>query len=208
MDTLFSNYGKGAAEEEDEEDYEAPRQYKIDLDELYENKKKSSLVKLSMYNKILQRIHQRIKVTSRQRHNNTICFFVMPEVMIGYPTYDIADCLVYIMSELESNGFKLKYIHPNLLIICWEHWVPSYVRSEVKKKTGVEIDGHGNKVLTKEEKIMASFENKSSKSLSSASGSRGIKASSKQSNAQSKILNLKNSLIYDNDIINTLREKL
>ena len=127
MDTLFSNYGK-AEDEEEEEDLQAPQQYKIDLDELYENKKKSSLVKLSMYNKILQRIHQRIKVTSRQRKNNTICFFVMPEVMIGYPTYDIGDCLVYIMSELDSNGFKLKYIHPNLLIICWEHWVPSYVK--------------------------------------------------------------------------------
>ena len=35
---------------------------------------------------------------------------------------------------------------PNLLFISWKHWVPAYVRQEFKKKTGLSIDGYGNKV--------------------------------------------------------------
>ena len=46
----------------------------------------------------------------------------------------------------------IRYTHPNLLFISWKHWVPSYVRNEIKKKTGVAIDGYGNKVEEKEKK--------------------------------------------------------
>ena len=31
-----------------------------------------------------------------------------------------------------------------MLFISWSHWVPAYVRDEIKKKTGVVIDGYGN----------------------------------------------------------------
>ena len=91
MDTLFTNYNQDDSDEETESYYmEENRQIKMDLEELYETKKKSDLIRLGMYNKLLLRIHQRIKTTSRQRINNQICFFVMPEIMIGFPKYDIA----------------------------------------------------------------------------------------------------------------------
>lgn len=203
MDTLFNHYSRG---EEDDDNNEAAdeslRDYKIDIDELYEHKKKAALVRLSMYNKILKRIHQRIKITSRQRINNTMCSFVMPEVMIGFPTYDIGDCLVYIMAQLEENGFLLKYIHPNLLLISWNHWVPDYVRSEFKKKTGVEIDSYGNKVPTKKERIVEELQRKTTTSSSTAN-----KKSSKKSDGN-KLLDLKTKMLYDNDIISKITGNL
>ena len=71
MDTLFSNYNRDFEEdgEEDYQDYlmEENKQIKMDLEELYESKKKTDLIRLSMYNKLLQRIHQKIKTTSRQK---------------------------------------------------------------------------------------------------------------------------------------------
>ena len=77
MDTLFTNYNQDDSDEETESYYmEENRQIKMDLEELYETKKKSDLIRLGMYNKLLLRIHQRIKTTSRQRINNQICFFV------------------------------------------------------------------------------------------------------------------------------------
>ena len=154
MDSLFTNYNRDF--EDDDDDYqeylmEENRQIKVDLEDLYETKKKSDLIRLSMYNKMLQRIHQKIKTTSRQRTNNQICFFVMPEIMIGFPKYDIAEAVHYIMSQLDSNGFRTKYIHPNLIIICWAHWVPSYVRKQLKKKTGIEVDSFGQEVVQEDE---------------------------------------------------------
>ena len=70
----------------------------------------------------------------------------MPEVLIGAPNYNFSDCLSYIMYQLQDNGFVVKYTHPNLIFISWKHWVPSYVRNELKKKTGISVDGYGNKI--------------------------------------------------------------
>ena len=50
------------------------------------------------------------------------------------------------MEKLKENGFNLKYVHPNTLFISWLHWVPSYVRSELKKKTGIVVNEYGQKI--------------------------------------------------------------
>jgi len=67
-------------------------------------------------------------------------------MMIGVPNYDHGACIAFCIDELKNNGFNIRYTHPNLLLISWQHWVPSYVRNEIKKKTGVNVDGYGNKV--------------------------------------------------------------
>ena len=119
---------------------------KINLDELYEKKKQHDLNTLNIYNKILGRIHNKIKLASRQSIENQFCWFVVPEVIIGVPKYDQSGCIAYIMNALEENGFNVKYFHPNTLFICWEHWVPSYVRNEIKHKTGIIINEYGEKI--------------------------------------------------------------
>ena len=50
------------------------------------------------------------------------------------------------MEKLIAKGFEVKYTHPNLIFISWMHYVPSYVRNEFKKKTGIVIDEHGNRL--------------------------------------------------------------
>lgn len=122
---------------------------KLNLDELYERKKISDLNTLKIYNKILTRIHNKIKHLSRIHHNDQHCWYVIPEVIIGVPKYDHSSCTAYIIDKLEDNGFTIRYTHPNLLFISWKSWTPSYVREEIRKKTGIVIDGWGNK---KEEK--------------------------------------------------------
>ena len=119
---------------------------KINLDDLYEKKRQYDLNKLALYNKILNRIHVRIKATSRQKVDEHFCWFVVPEVIIGVPKYDQGSCIAYILDKLKENKFQVRYIHPNTLFISWNHWVPSYVRSELKKKTGIVIDEFGKKI--------------------------------------------------------------
>jgi hypothetical protein len=55
-------------------------------------------------------------------------------------------CIAYIMDKLKSNGFNVRYIHPNLLFISWLHWIPTYVRTELKKKTGIAVNEYGQKI--------------------------------------------------------------
>jgi hypothetical protein len=119
---------------------------KVNLDDLYERKKKTDLNTLAVYNSILNRIHTKIKNCSRQNAAEQFCWYIIPEMMIGVPRYDHASCTAYILHELRDNGFIIRYTHPNLLLISWNHWIPSYVRNEIKKKTGVVVDGYGNKI--------------------------------------------------------------
>uniref|UniRef100_A0A6C0IHV3 Uncharacterized protein n=1 Tax=viral metagenome TaxID=1070528 RepID=A0A6C0IHV3_9ZZZZ len=127
-------------------------QIKLNLDELYERKQQHDLNTLSTYNKILSRIHNKIKVLSRQHINDQHCWYTIPEMIIGVPKYDHGACTAYIIDKLKDNGFVVHYTHPNLLFISWKNWVPSYVRAEIKKKTGVVIDGYGNRVEKTEDK--------------------------------------------------------
>jgi hypothetical protein len=119
---------------------------KLNIDELYEKKRQYDLNQLTLFNKILNRIHVRIKTTSRQKTDEQFCWFLVPEVIIGVPKYDQAACIAYLMDKLQENKFNIRYIHPNTLFISWLHWVPSYVRSELKKKTGIVINEFGEKI--------------------------------------------------------------
>lgn len=119
---------------------------KLNIDELYEKKRQLDLSKLNLFNKILNRIHVRIKTTSRQKADEHFCWFLVPEVIIGVPKYDQAACIAYLMDKLQENKFNVRYIHPNTLFISWLHWVPAYVRTELKKKTGIIINEFGEKI--------------------------------------------------------------
>lgn len=118
---------------------------KINIDELFDKKQKYDLNTLELYNKLLNRIHVRIKTTSKQKKDEQYCWYVVPEMIIGVPKYDQPACIAYLISKLRENQFNVRYIHPNTLFILWNHWVPSYVRTELKNKTGVIVDEFGNK---------------------------------------------------------------
>jgi hypothetical protein len=124
---------------------------KLNIDELYEKKRQHDLNTLTLFNKILNRIHVRIKTISRQSKDEQFCWFVVPEIIIGVPKYDQGACIAYLMDKLTTNGFNIRYIDPNMLFISWLHWVPSYVRTELKKKMGININEYGQRVEEEEE---------------------------------------------------------
>lgn len=124
---------------------------KINIDELYENKHKKDLKQLSIFNKILGRIHKRIEFAGKNKKNETHIWFTVPEYIFGEPLYDKGEIIGYLVSKLIDNGFFVKYIHPNTLFISWHTWIPSYVRNEIKKKTGMIIDEKGHVMHKHEE---------------------------------------------------------
>lgn len=124
---------------------------KLNLDDLFKEKKQTQEHKIKIYQRILARVHKKIKTTSRMRNSDNFSFFLIPEFILGIPRYDMAECTSYIIEKLTDNGFLVKYTHPNLLFISWQHYIPKYQRAQIKKKTGVSVDGYGN-VVTKKQK--------------------------------------------------------
>jgi len=119
-------------------------QHKINIDDLYEKKHSRDLKQLSIFNKILNRIHRRIQITGRNKRHDKHIWFTVPEYIFGEPNYDQGECLGYLVTKLEDNGFFVKYMHPNTLFVSWENWIPSYTRNEIKKKMGIVLDEKGN----------------------------------------------------------------
>jgi hypothetical protein len=172
---------------------------KINIDELYEKKRQLDLNKLELFKKMLNRVHVRIKTVSRQSINEKFCWFVVPEIIIGVPKYDQSACIAYLLNELQENGFLVRYFHPNTLFISWDHWVPTYVRSEIKKKTGIVIDEYGKRIETKDNDSDTENENEKQQY-----------AQIKNSKKYTPINSYKPSgkLVYNEDLLNKIENKI
>ena len=117
---------------------------KVNIDELYEKKHRRDLKQVAIFNKILNRVHKRITLTSRNTQMEKHIWFAVPSFIFGEPVYDQTECIAYVITKLEENGFYIRYVHPGTLFISWDNWVPSYTRHEIKKKTGIVLDEKGN----------------------------------------------------------------
>ena len=188
---------------------------KLNIDELYEKKRQHDLNKLSLFNKILNRIHVRIRTTSRQRLDEQFCWFVVPEIIIGVPKYDQGACIAYLLDRLKDNGFNVRYIHPNTLFISWLHWVPSYVRSELKKKTGIIVNEYGVKQIENGNTENNDSEIKLVEPLDPNNYMLNLKEpgtaqNTKQQNKNFKPINSykpSGNLVYDDDLFNKIEGK-
>ena len=124
--------------------YEEEFSDKIDLEELFSNEKHTEIKRKDIYLKILNRVHKKIMTSTKSKEGSKWVFFVIPEVVIGIPIYNLNLCRAYLIKKLNENGFEVKYTHPNLLFISWNHIVPDYVRKEIKQNTGYNVDKFGN----------------------------------------------------------------
>jgi len=184
---------------------------KISLDDLFETKREYDENKLNLFNKILNRIHNKIKVTSRQtRGKEQFIWYLIPEMMIGVTRYNVEECTGYILRKLRENDFVVRYTHPNLIFISWTHWIPGYVRQEYKKQTGTVIDGYGNHVNSNPQ-----IESGNSAPVSTnpndllLNTGTGDVNSSKMKNDRdfNSTKNYKPSGIYNNDILRKIQDK-
>jgi hypothetical protein len=181
---------------------------KINIDDLYEKKQQRDLKQVSIFNKILNRIQQRIIMTGRNKRHEKHIWFTVPEYIFGEPIYDKGDCIAYVITKLEENGFFIRYMHPNTLFVSWENWVPSYVRNEIKKKRGIVLDEKGNVLEVKGEDTS---ENPDSKMFNDRGGTAGpIDAGGKEKKQYTPIGSYKptGNLVYKQEIFDKLEKKI
>jgi hypothetical protein len=183
---------------------------KLNIDELYSKKQQQDLNVLKNYNNILIRIHNKIKYISKNMLNENCCWYVMPEMILGVPKYDHRDCTAYVIEKLRINGFIVRYTHPNLLFISWKHWVPSYVRSEIKKRTGNSIDENGN--IINEETSVNSASSANTSAINSEhmlfSNNKSIKTNASTKDYKDiKTYKPSGNLIYNNSLLEKINIK-
>jgi len=183
---------------------------KINIDELYEKKKMHDLRQISIFNKILNRIHKRITITGRTKKDEKFIWFIIPEYIFGEPVYDKGECIGYIVQKLEENGFYIRYLHPNTLFVSWQNWVPTYVRNEIKKKRGIVVDEKGNVVKhlnVEENDEINDKKNGDSTTINSLSNSNNATNTNKKYNDISNY-KPKGHFVYNPELFERLEKKI
>jgi hypothetical protein len=98
------------------------------LSELYDLKKTKDNIKKVSFDKITELSHRRIRNIAAFGGQNT--FFEIPGMLIGYPLYDMYDCLNYVVDALRKNGLLVQILPPPNICVIYISWSPE----DVKKK--------------------------------------------------------------------------
>jgi hypothetical protein len=112
-------------------------------------------------------------------------------------------------------------MHPNTLFISWHNWVPSYVRTEIKKKLGVMLDEKGNIIQRKSDDdedangdsgnmFENPLDNMLFKQQTLQNGGGGGQASAKEAKQFMSVKNYKptGNLVYSADMFDKLEQKV
>lgn len=102
----------------------------LNIRELYGRRQSRDAARLTAYNSLLNQIHHRIKVSSQLPTHPTNLTFTIPPFILGLPKLDLEDCVVYLVYQLRTSGFEVKYTYPNMLFISWKHHEHEYLINE------------------------------------------------------------------------------
>jgi hypothetical protein len=99
---------------------------RLEIKQLFEKRAARDKSKLKAYNQILNQIYNRIYTTSQLAGNSNCLAYTVPPFILGLPSIDLEDCIVYIVHMLRQSGFEVKFTYPNLLYISWKHYETEY----------------------------------------------------------------------------------
>jgi hypothetical protein len=96
------------------------------------------------------------------------------------------------------------------LFISWLHWIPQYVRTEIKNKTGIKINEYGQKIEDEEDedgnKMIQNFPSDPNDYLLKQNDSQKDKVQKKEY-TPIKTYKPSGNLVYDDDILNKIENK-
>lgn len=100
---------------------------KLEPKHLFEKRMSRDKARLRAYNQLLGQIHHRILTTSQLPGNANYIMYTVPPFILGLPHIDLEDCIVYIVYQLRTSGFEVRFTYPNLLYISWKNYEQEYL---------------------------------------------------------------------------------
>ena len=108
----------------------------ISLHELYHVHSQKKHARTLCFDKILELCHRRIRNVAAYGGMNT--FFEVPGMLIGYPLYNIHECMEHIITQLRNTGFLVQVLPPPHVCVMYISWDPQELkppsRSNQKKQ--------------------------------------------------------------------------
>jgi hypothetical protein len=112
---------------------------------LFDVRLKKDKARHRAYNQILEQALQKVAHSAVQPNQPTHVYYNIPPFVLGLPALDLKDCVVYVVHQLRSQAYEVRYTYPNLLWISWAHHEHKYhmeknpiVQSMIPKMAGPE----------------------------------------------------------------------
>jgi len=112
---------------------------------LFDVRLKKDKARHRAYNQILEQALQKVAHSAVQPNQPTFVYYNIPPFVLGLPALDLKDCVVYVVHQLRSQAYEVRYTYPNLLWISWAHHEHKYhmeknpiVQSMIPKMAGPE----------------------------------------------------------------------
>lgn len=87
----------------------------LQLHRIIEEKKQR---RTEAFEKVLCICNKRITEAAEGQKLKT--FIIVPEFIVGYPIFNLNECLEYVILALKKSGFLVKYYFPKMLYVSWD----------------------------------------------------------------------------------------
>ncbi len=88
------------------------------ISSLHHEKSIKETSKIDIYNIVLNKCIEKIIFTNKNT-DKTFIIFEIPKILIGYPNYDMKNCILFIIKKLSERGYLIEFIEPFYLYIDW-----------------------------------------------------------------------------------------
>lgn len=68
---------------------------------------------------VINRCYTKIRSNVKANPRSSSCVLEIPEYLFGYPLYDLTECVLSTKRHLESNGYRVSYFFPRMLVASW-----------------------------------------------------------------------------------------
>ena len=128
------------------------------ISSLHKEKTVKEESKNDIFNIVLNKIIQKIVYTNRHT-DQTYVIFEIPQILIGYPQYDMKSCILFVMNRLATHNYFVEFVQPFYLYIDWAtgpaaRSVSNNIRSSISEK-------HKDKLRTHTKNLLHQFPNTS-----------------------------------------------
>jgi hypothetical protein len=98
----------------------------ISLSELYDMRKRKETNRMKSFDQIMELCHRRIRNIASYGGMN--CFYEIPGVLVGFPLYNLEECIQYVVEKLRGTGFLVQLLPPPQIGIVYISWDPQEIK--------------------------------------------------------------------------------
>jgi Family of unknown function (DUF5759) len=88
------------------------------IDALQREKTVKDESKVEIFTVVLNKCIEKILYSNRHT-DKTYVIFEVPKILIGYPSYDMKSCILFLITQLSQHGYLVEFIEPFYLYIDW-----------------------------------------------------------------------------------------